>query len=141
VPVNPYEIGRLARRVGLTDAAFRARYTRRGAGEELAHTAAGDCVFLGPDGCTVYADRPLTCRLYPLWRGLDAEGNEVWRHAPPHPKTRGDYAVTGTIADFLDAQDAHAHIAAQDAHEARRAPAGAIAPTHRVHTQRRTRPK
>ena len=130
VPVNDYEIGRLARRLGLTDEAFRARFTRRGEGAQLAHTAADDCIFLGPDGCSVYADRPLTCRLYPLWRSLDGEGNEVWRHAPPHPETRGDYAVTGTIADFLDAQDAHAHIAAQDAHAALRRP----------QIQRRTRP-
>jgi Fe-S-cluster containining protein len=130
VAVNPYETARLARRLGLTDEAFQARFTRRGQGRELAHTAAGDCVFLGPDGCTVYADRPLTCRLYPLWRSLDADGNEVWRHATPHPNTRGDYTVTGTIADFLDAQDAHAHIAANDAHEADRRP----------QIQRRTRP-
>jgi len=129
VAVNGYEIARLAGRLGLTEDAFRARFTRLGRGRELAHTADDDCVFLGPGGCTVYADRPLTCRLYPLWRSLDAGGNEVWRHAPPHPQTRGDYAVTGTIADYLDAQDAHAHIAAHDAHAA----------SHRLQIRRRTR--
>src|SRR5258708_2608318 len=74
VAVNGYESARLARRLGLTDEAFRARYTRRGEGAQLAHTADDDCIFLGPDGCTVYTDRPLTCRLYPLWRSLDAKG-------------------------------------------------------------------
>lgn len=32
--------------------------------EHDAALAAFDCVHLGPDGCTVYAERPLICRLY-----------------------------------------------------------------------------
>jgi Fe-S-cluster containining protein len=28
------------------------------------------CPFVGPDGCTVYADRPTACRLYPLARAV-----------------------------------------------------------------------
>jgi uncharacterized protein len=117
VPVNAYEATRLAGRLGVTDTEFRKRYTRRGQGRELAHDRKGACVFLGDEGCTVYADRPLTCRLYPLRRFVDAEGNETWGRASPHPRTRGDYAVTGTIADFLDRQDAHEHIRAFDAAE------------------------
>lgn len=27
----------------------------------------GRCVFLGEDGCTVYGDRPLLCRMYPFY--------------------------------------------------------------------------
>ena len=119
VPVNAYEAERLARGLGVTADAFRTRFTRRGLGRELAHDAGGACVFLGEEGCTVYADRPLTCRLYPLRRTVDAEGNVMWGRAPAHPRTRGDYAVTGTIADFLERQDAQAHIDAHD--EAERA--------------------
>jgi Fe-S-cluster containining protein len=26
----------------------------------------GECPFVGPDGCTIYHDRPTACRLYPL---------------------------------------------------------------------------
>jgi Fe-S-cluster containining protein len=114
VPVNAYESARLARALGVGEAEFRARFTRRGAGRELAHQDGGACIFLGASGCGVYADRPLTCRLYPLRRSLDADGNEAWTKATPHPQTLGSYAVTGTIADFVDRQDAGAHIRAAD---------------------------
>jgi Fe-S-cluster containining protein len=114
VPVNAYESGRLARALGVGEVEFRARFTRRGAGRELAHQDDGACILLSESGCSVYADRPLTCRLYPLRRSLDAEGNEVWTHVTPHPKTLGNYAITGTIADFVGAQDAEAHIRAAD---------------------------
>jgi hypothetical protein len=34
----------------------------------LAERANGDCVLLGPDGCTAYPVRPRQCRDYPFWR-------------------------------------------------------------------------
>ncbi len=46
----------------------------------------GHCFFLGATGCTVYADRPAGCRLYPLVWDPDA------RHAvldPECPYTKG----------------------------------------------------
>src|SRR5215831_17449934 len=87
VPLSPYAAARLARALGIPIVELARRYTRRGLGRELAHTEAGACVFLEDGLCSVYADRPLACRLYPLWRGLDAEGREVWRGAPPLPQT------------------------------------------------------
>lgn len=30
----------------------------------LAHAANGDCVYLGTDGCTIYARRPAACRAF-----------------------------------------------------------------------------
>jgi Fe-S-cluster containining protein len=30
----------------------------------------GDCIFLGPEGCTVYDKRPEQCRTYPFWSEL-----------------------------------------------------------------------
>ena len=41
-----------------------SRYTRDGTA--LAVRPDGSCVFLGPQGCSVHAGRPLVCRLYPL---------------------------------------------------------------------------
>ena len=114
IPVNPYDIARLARRTGQTTGAFRETRTRDGQGVLLARKDGGACVFLDDGGCSVHSDRPLVCRLYPIWRSVSAEGIESWAHAAPHPRTKGDYAVTGTIADFLDQQDAHAHIEAGD---------------------------
>lgn len=112
IPVDPYEIARLARQLGETTTAFRAARTEGGAGTSLRHTETGACVFLGPQGCTVYADRPLACRIYPLALQLDADGAERWSHHVPHPQSPGDYTATGTIADYLAAHDVERHLQA-----------------------------
>jgi Fe-S-cluster containining protein len=114
VQVNPYDIARLARRLGQTTSEFKARWTEDGQGVFLRQAATGDCVFLTPQGCSVHDDRPLTCRIYPLARAVDADGGEVWRALPPHPKTRGDYRITGVIADFITEQGAAPYIEAAD---------------------------
>ena len=36
-----------------------------------------DCIFLSPNGCTVYEARPVQCRTYPFW-GSILESNETW---------------------------------------------------------------
>ena len=46
-------------------------------------------LFLGERGCTVHADRPLVCRLYPLGRHIDEHGAESFYHLEPHPQTEG----------------------------------------------------
>jgi hypothetical protein len=114
VQVNPYEIARLARRLGQTTAQFRKAWTEGGAGGLLARKEGGACVFLTPEGCSVHPDRPLVCRIYPLGRFVDPDGTESWRPATPHPRTKGDYTITGTIADFLAQQDVDDHIRAAD---------------------------
>lgn len=114
IPLNPYDIARLARNRDQTTGAFCAEWTEDGAGQTLRRKRGGACIFLGPEGCQVHPDRPLVCRLYPLWRRVGADESETWLRMTPHPKTRGDYAVTGTIADFLEQQDAHRHIEACD---------------------------
>ncbi len=35
--------------------------------------AGGRCFFLGESGCRVYPERPLLCRMYPLW--VEREGD------------------------------------------------------------------
>lgn len=62
------------------------------------------CVFLGPRGCTVHPDRPLACRLYPLARWIDPDGDESFGHLEPHPETAGIYGTRGTVNDFLTSQ-------------------------------------
>jgi len=71
-------------------------------------------VFLGDEGCTVHSDRPLVCRLYPLGRSFTADGTETFSRAKTHPQSRGEFTRTGTIADFLLAQGAHAFMRAAD---------------------------
>ncbi|HXQ16414.1 MAG TPA: YkgJ family cysteine cluster protein [Caulobacteraceae bacterium] len=114
IQVNPYEIARLARCEGVSTGAFAARWTKDGAGLHLEHKDDGACVFLGPEGCGVHADRPLVCRVYPLGRHVEPDGTERWSHVPPHPQTAGVYSKSGTIADYIAAQGAHPFMRAAD---------------------------
>ena len=112
IPVDPYEIARLARHLGETTTVFRSTRTEGGAGTCLRHTETGACVLLGPHGCSVYEDRPLACRIYPLALQLEADGTERWSRHSPHPQSPGDYTVTGTIADYLASQNIERHLQA-----------------------------
>jgi hypothetical protein len=62
------------------------------------------CIFLNQQGCSVHPDRPLACRLYPLARWVDPDGRESFGHLTPHPKTKGSYGTSATVADYLDEQ-------------------------------------
>lgn len=75
--LTPYDVLRLARGLGLRTGELLRRYTVRrtgpGSGLPVLSLAPGDpvqltCPFLSPDGCTVYAHRPSSCRTYPLVR-------------------------------------------------------------------------
>jgi Fe-S-cluster containining protein len=73
VRVSDAEIATLARRLDLTEAGFRAIYTRtlRGGHVSLRERRNGDCVFWSEQGgCTVHPDRPLQCRTFPFWRSV-----------------------------------------------------------------------
>ena len=101
--MGPYEVLRLARRLGLSTTDFIARYTEAG-GTVLLTREDGACTLLGPRGCGVHPDRPLACRLYPLARWVAADGTESFGHLAPHPETAGVYGTAGTVADFLESQ-------------------------------------
>ena len=114
IQLNPYEVARLARNRGQTTTEFRAASTLDGAGVVLAQTADGACVFLGNEGCTVHPDRPLVCRLYPLGRHVNLDGEERFSRVMPHPQSEGEYHTRGTIADFLESQGAGPFMEAAD---------------------------
>jgi len=73
--LTPYDIVRMKNRLGLTCDQFLAIYTKP---EMLSRTQLPvvtlkmlddnnkSCPFLAPQGCTIYEDRPVTCRYYPL---------------------------------------------------------------------------
>jgi hypothetical protein len=114
IQLNPYEVARLARNRGVTTTEFRAAWTEDRQGLALRRTDTGACIFLGAAGCTVYPDRPLVCRLYPLGRHVLADGSESFSHLEPHPQSRGEVTGAGSIADFLEAQDAGPFMQAAD---------------------------
>lgn len=114
IQTNPFELAQLAAFLELDAADLRARWTTDGQGTELARTAQDACVFLGPAGCTVHPARPLVCRLYPLGRVRAGDGTEQWHQLDPHPLSGGSFGGKGTIADYLDAQQAQSYIDAAD---------------------------
>jgi Fe-S-cluster containining protein len=116
IQVNPYEIARLARGLGIPAAEVRARFTLEGEGVVLDQTDTGACVFLGPEGCTVHPDRPLVCRLYPLGRHIDESGTVSFSHVDLQPPPGGTFGESGTIEDYVAGQGAGPFIAAADAY-------------------------
>ncbi|MGM0452034.1 MAG: YkgJ family cysteine cluster protein [Thermodesulfobacteriota bacterium] len=71
----PYDIIRLKNRLNMTSDAFLDRHTVTAVREnpyfphvmlKMADTAKKPCPFLSDQGCTVYEDRPFSCRAYPL---------------------------------------------------------------------------
>ena len=105
IRVGSYEILRLARCLGITTTEFIERHTEAG-GTVLRMQAENDhaCIFLDQHGCSVHGDRPLVCRLYPLARWVDADGQESFGCLAPHPQTAGIYGTSATLTDFLDKQ-------------------------------------
>ncbi len=74
LPLTPYDILRLKRRLGMDSSDFVGRYTTPYSMDY--HDLPGlkmnvkpgttECVFLAEEGCTVYEDRPAVCRYYAL---------------------------------------------------------------------------
>ena len=66
--VTPDEGEAIASYLGITVKNFYETYTRRVAKRiSLTEKPNGDCVMMGPDGCTIYAVRPVQCRTFPFW--------------------------------------------------------------------------
>jgi Fe-S-cluster containining protein len=76
VTLTPHDILRLSRHLGLKPAELLERHTVPAVHEPsdmpvvklkmAGDRGEGPCTFMVPEGCSVYADRPLTCRYYPL---------------------------------------------------------------------------
>ena len=73
--LTPYDILRMKNRLGISSDEFLRKYTRTLVSSPqslpvvvLKMSEQGDkpCQFLTPDGCSIYEDRPWSCRLYPL---------------------------------------------------------------------------
>lgn len=108
IPLNPYEVARLAHVLGTTTTEVLARFTGNG-GSTLAVREDQSCVFLGEQGCTVHRGRPLACRLYPLGRQVAPDGEERFAEVEPHPQTAGVYGGPGTVGDYLRSQEVEAY--------------------------------
>ncbi len=114
IHLNPYEIARLAKHFGVTTTECIDRFTTNG-GTVLKSGPDGTCVFLGDEGCSVHADRPLVCRLYPLGRHVDFDlGVEKFSQMESEEGCRGTFHDNGTIGRYLDEQGAAPFMHAAD---------------------------
>jgi Fe-S-cluster containining protein len=120
IMLNPYELIRLARSRGLSIAQLIDDHTDEGGSILRFGGPDNACGFLGPEGCTVHADRPLVCRLYPLGRFVQPDIGEIYALLEGHPESAGVFAgqnelVPGdTVGAYVDSQGASPFIAASE---------------------------
>lgn len=113
IQLNPYEIARLASNLSLSTTDFIATHTADG-GTTLRFTPEGRCTFLNSDGCGVHPDRPLVCRLYPLGRIMERDGQESFSQVQLDHGCQGISSETSSIKTYLGNQDAHPFLDAAD---------------------------
>jgi uncharacterized protein len=75
IPLTPYDIVRIKKRLGVSSAEFLQIYTRSELDEKsrlplvflrMPPETNNLCPFVTPKGCTIYTDRPCACRYYPI---------------------------------------------------------------------------
>jgi hypothetical protein len=126
--LTPYDILRLKNNLGLTSDLFLRKFTSVHVGPEsglpvitfkpdpATHHA---CPFVRKTGCSVYADRPTSCRIYPLARAISRsrETGEILEYfaliEEPHCKGFGRNSGQ-TVREWLDGQDVALHNAMND---------------------------
>jgi Fe-S-cluster containining protein len=73
--LTPYDILRMKKRLNISSEEFLAKYTRPQTLEKIGLPVvtlkmmdddSKSCPFVTPKGCTIYPDRPATCRYYPI---------------------------------------------------------------------------
>ncbi len=79
IQLSPYDIYALKKRLGMTCDEFLAAHTQQSFIDrtslpitvlKMNNDEARSCPFVTTEGCTVYSDRPLTCRYYPIGMGI-----------------------------------------------------------------------
>ncbi|KJU85354.1 protein belonging to Uncharacterized protein family UPF0153 [Candidatus Magnetobacterium bavaricum] len=83
IVLSPYDIVRMKNRLGISSGEFLLRYTSTNIATEtnlpfikLGMDDAGKCRFVTEEGCSIYGDRPLVCRYYPLGYGVAKKGTD-----------------------------------------------------------------
>ena len=82
----PYDVLRLKKALGISSGEFMKNYVlvSREAGQvfplcrlTMVDDGRASCVFVRPEGCSVYRDRPAACRAYPVGRGAALQEGTV----------------------------------------------------------------
>jgi uncharacterized protein len=113
----PYDIIRMKSGLGISSDRFLEQYTIQAIRDnpyfpslmlKMSDDKEKSCPFLSPDGCTLYKDRPFSCRSYPLERavarGRDENGRQVLHFIMCHSYCLGhkesrEWTVTEWIKD------------------------------------------
>jgi hypothetical protein len=66
--LTPYDVLRIKNRLGISSGEFLSKYTsvRVDKSSSLPYAVIRKCPFVTPEGCSIYEDRPTTCRYYPV---------------------------------------------------------------------------
>ncbi len=115
IALTPYDIVRIKKRLGITSSEFLELYTRKEIDEKsglplvflrMPPETSHKCLFVTPEGCTIYSDRPAACRYYPIGQatlqreeGLD--GIEEFYFLIKEPYCKGhEEATEWTVASW-----------------------------------------
>lgn len=111
IRLSPYEILRISRALHMSTTTFITKHTESG-GTVLRTQKDnnGACIFLDTAGCSIHADRPLVCRLYPLAAYEEPEVGMRFGLLEPANDSRGVFGVTGSVEGFLSSQDIEHHL-------------------------------
>lgn len=116
--LTPYDIIRLKGNLGLRSGLFLERYTLRHTGPESGlpiitlkpeSSCELRCPFVTPSGCRVYADRPASCRAYPLIRAA-SRSRETGKISDRYLLLRESHCRgfeqdhTQTVAEWIEGQ-------------------------------------
>ena len=87
--LTPYDVLRLRRATGLHSAELHSRYIIEEQSPDsifpsfylsMVDDGKARCVFVRPEGCSIYSDRPGACRTYPVGRAAIRSGEHVQEH-------------------------------------------------------------
>lgn len=126
--LTPHDVLRLRRHLGLSWARFLEQYAVMYAGPasglpvvslRFAASREKRCPFVAPEGCSVYAARPTSCRLYPVARALTRsrrDGRVVEHFALiREDHCRGfEQGPAQTVRQWIAAQEVREGLAADD---------------------------
>lgn len=130
--LTPYDVLRLRRATGLSSGEILERYVivEQEAGEAfprlyltMIDDGRGSCVFVSPNGCTVYDHRPGACRAYPVGQGAMRQASgAIDRHfvlvqedhcqgfEETATQTAEQYCIQQGLADYNTFNDAVASV-------------------------------
>lgn len=121
--LTPYDILRMKNNLNMSSQAFLRAYTSMHLGPDTGLPVVGfkpdpatghACPFVRESGCSVYEDRPGSCRLYPLARAIarDRQSGQIREYYAliQEPHCQGFGKGTGqTVAQWLDHQAVESH--------------------------------